>query len=256
MNKLDNFPKIYCASLIECENRRKNIQSQFLNYGIQEINFLLSERQVENDPNVIGKYKFVMDLGTIGATVSHLKMIKKWYDETDEPYAFFCEDDLSLETVQYWNFNWSDFISNLPENWDCAQLMCIGKNLNSIKLRRRYWDDWSVGAYFISSRYAKILIDSFIFDEKFSSEYPKEHYWAPLAENLIYYSPKSVTDQKILYNVYTFPLFVESIEFISTFHGKTLEEKYKEDHLESYIQVLKWWRTIGKNLTLKQLLTI
>ena len=42
MNKLDNFPKIYCASLIECENRRKNIQSQFLNYGIQEINFLLS----------------------------------------------------------------------------------------------------------------------------------------------------------------------------------------------------------------------
>ena len=77
-----------------------------------------------------------------------------------------------------------------------------------------------------------------------------------MAENLIYYSPKSVTDQKILYNVYTFPLFVESIEFISTFHGKTLEEKYKEDHLESYIQVLKWWRTIGKNLTLKQLLTI
>ena len=163
---------------------------------------------------------------------------------------------MSLETVQYWNFNWSDFISNLPENWDCAQLMCIGKNLNSIKLRRRYWDDWSVGAYFISRRYAKILIDSFIFDEKFSLEYPEEHYWAPLAENLIYYSPKSVTDQKILYNVYTFPLFVESIEFISTFHGKTLEEKYKEDHLESYIQVLKWWRTIGKNLTLKQLLTI
>ena len=254
MNKLDNFPKIYCASLIECDNRRKNIQSEFSNYGIREINFLLSERQVENDLNVIGKYKFVMDLGTIGATVSHLKMIKKWYDETDEPYAFFCEDDLSLETVQYWNFTWSDFVNNLPENWDCIQLMCIGKNLNSIKLRRRYWDDWSVGAYLISRKYAKILIDSFISGEKFSLEYPEEDYWAPLAENLIYYAPKSVSDQKILYDVYTLPLFIESIEFISTFHGRTLEEKYKEDHLESYIEVLKWWKNTGKNLTLKQLL--
>jgi GR25 family glycosyltransferase involved in LPS biosynthesis len=254
MNKLDNFPKIYCASLIECDNRRKNIQREFLNYEIQEINFLLSERQVENDPNVIGKYKFVMDLGTIGATVSHLKMIKKWYEETDEPYAFFCEDDLSLETVQYWNFTWNDFISSLPKNWDCVQLMCIGKNLNSIKLRRRCWDDWSVGAYLISRKYAKILIDSFVFGEKFSLEYPEDDYWAPLAENLIYYAPKSVADQKILYDVYTFPLFVESIEFISTFHGRTLEEKYKEDHLESYIEVLKWWKGIGKNLTSKQLL--
>jgi len=54
MNKLNNFPKIYCASLIECKDRRKNIQDEFLNYNIQEINFLLSERQVENDPSVIG----------------------------------------------------------------------------------------------------------------------------------------------------------------------------------------------------------
>lgn len=253
-NKLNNFPKIYCASLIESKDRRKNIQNEFSKYNIQCINFLLSKRQSEDDPNVIGKYKSVMDLGTIGATISHLKMIKKWYDETNESYAFFCEDDLSLETVQYWNFTWEDFMNCLPEDWDCVQLMCIGKNLNSIRLRKRYWDDWSVGAYLISRKYAKILIDSFISNEKFFLEYPEEDYWAPLAENLIYYSPKSVLGQKILYQIYTLPLFVESIEFISTFHGRSLEEKYKEDHLESYIEVLKWWKNIGKNLTLEQLL--
>lgn len=254
MNKLDNFPKIYCASLNECEDRRKNIQNEFLKYNISDINFLLSDRQTKNDPSVVGRYKFVIDLGTIGATVSHLKMIKKWYDETNEPYAFFCEDDLSLETVKYWNFTWTDFIKNIPKNWDCIQLMCIGKNLNEIRLRKRYWDDWSVGAYLVSRNYARILIDSFIIDERFSLEYPEEHYWAPLAENLIYYAPRSVIDQNILYDVYTFPLFVESIEFVSTFHGRTLEEKYKEDHLESYISVLKWWKNIGKNLTIEQLL--
>ena len=254
MNKLENFPTIYCASLIESENRRNNIIKEFLNYSIQNINFLLSERQLKDDPNIIGKYKDVMDLGTIGATVSHLTMIKKWYYETDEAYAFFCEDDLSLETVEYWNFSLENFLNNLPENWDCIQLMCIGKNLNKIHLRKRYWDDWSVGAYLISRKYAKILIDSFTCGDKFLLEYPEDHYWAPLAENLIYYSPKSVIDQKISYDVYTFPLFVESIEFISTFHGRSLEEKYKEDHLESYINILKWWKNTGKNLTLEQLL--
>jgi hypothetical protein len=254
MNKLENFPTIYCASLIESENRRNNIIKEFSNYSIQNINFLLSERQLKEDPNIIGKYKDVMDLGTIGATVSHLTMIKKWYYETDEAYAFFCEDDLSLETVEYWNFTWENFLNNLPENWDCIQLMCIGKNLNKIHLRKRYWDDWSVGAYLISRKYAKILIDSFTCGDKFLLEYPEDHYWAPLAENLIYYSPKSVIDQKISYDVYTFPLFVESIEFISTFHGRSLEEKYKEDHLESYINILKWWKTIGRNLNLNELL--
>ena len=86
MNKLKNFPTIYCASLIECENRRNNIIKQFSNYNIETINFLLSEKQLKDDPNIIGKYKDVMDLGTIGATVSHLTMIKKWYYETDEAY--------------------------------------------------------------------------------------------------------------------------------------------------------------------------
>jgi hypothetical protein len=254
MNKLDKFPKIYCASLFESEDRRKNFKNEFLKYNIKNINFLLSERQLENDPSVSGELTFLLNLGTIGAAVSHLKMVKKWYDETNEPYAFFCEDDLSLETVQYWNFNWSDFLIELPENWDCIQLMCIGKNLNPIELRRRYWDDWSVGAYLISRKYAKILIDSFISNQKFLLEYPEKDDWAPLAENLIYYSPRSVIDQNIVYNVYTFPLFVESIEFISTFHGKSLEEKYKDDHLESYIEVLKWWKNIGKDLNLKELL--
>ena len=36
MNKLNNFPKIYCASLIECKDRRKNIQDEFLNYNIAQ----------------------------------------------------------------------------------------------------------------------------------------------------------------------------------------------------------------------------
>jgi len=254
MNKLDKFPKIYCASLFESKDRRKNFKNQFLKYNIGDINFLLSERQLENDPSVSGELTFLLNLGTIGASVSHLKMVKKWYDETNEPYAFFCEDDLSLQTVQYWNFNWNNFLIELPDNWDCIQLMCIGKNLNSIKFRRRCWDDWSVGAYLISRKYAKILIDSFISNEKFLLQFPDQSNWAPLAENLIYYSPRSVVDQmhhEIVYNVYTFPLFVEDIKFNSTFDETTDQ---KEHHIESYHLMIEWWKNTGKNLTLKELL--
>ena len=121
-------------------------------------------------------------------------MIQNWYNKTDESYGFFCEDDLCLDTIQYWNFTWEEFIESLPENWDCVQLLCCGPNLDEIKFRKRHWDDFSVGAYIVSRKYAKVLIESFIGDDEFIFEYPDDELWAPLAENLIYFTPKSIVD--------------------------------------------------------------
>ena len=101
-----------------------------------------------------------MNPGTIGCAVSHLKAIKKWYDETDESYAFFCEDDLSLETVEYWNFTWEEFVESIPEDADCVQLLCLRESgsFSDFRFRRREWNDWSVTAYIITRDYAEKII--------------------------------------------------------------------------------------------------
>jgi GR25 family glycosyltransferase involved in LPS biosynthesis len=251
-NKLLNFPSVYCTTLEESIDRQDSIKKQFIDFDINTNQIIPSKRYQKSNDIIVGKHTHYLDKATLGCVCSHLRMIKKWYDETNEDYAFFCEDDLSFETVQYWNFSWKDFVDNLPKNWDCVQLICIGEHLNPIQFRKRYWDDWSVGAYILNRKYAKLLIDSFIDGNVFKLEFPQDHFWAPLAENLIYYAPETLIEfDNLKYNVYSFPLFVENIKFNSTFDEFP---EHKEHHVESYNSTIYWWKNTGKNLTLKQLL--
>ena len=69
-----------------------------------------------------GRYPDLMTPGEIGCTTSHLKAIKKFYEETDEPYAIMMEDDCDIDIAKYWTFTWKDVIAKLPYDWDVVQL--------------------------------------------------------------------------------------------------------------------------------------
>ena len=102
-------------------NGRNKLNKQFFSCGVEKL-LCDFKRFSESDDRLEGEQLHILDDGTKGCVVSHIKMIKKWYDETDEEYAFFCEDDLKLETVNHWNFSWTEFIQSLPEDAECVQL--------------------------------------------------------------------------------------------------------------------------------------
>ena len=263
--KLKNFPSVNFISIEESEDRRKVLYQQFEKYGITNITPHIYKRYRDEDHKII-EGPLVNHNGK-GPVTSHLKAIKEWYENTDEPYTFFCEDDFSFDTVKYWNFTWTEFIENLPEDWDSIQLMCASENSDNVRLRRRTWDDFSVGAYIVSRKFAKVLIDTFIKDGKFLLEFPGNLDWVPLAEHLIYYTPKSVIDsQDLQYNVFVLPLFVEEIKFTTTFFDRkskywgedtgVYKETHKGHHIDSYQKVLNWWKTIGKTLTIEEIMNL
>ena len=186
-NSLEGFPKAYFMTLEESVQRQENIKDQFLKYGLK-INPIISKRFSESNDNVQGKYLFQLNPGTAGCCVSHLKAIKKWYDETEDEYAFFCEDDLSLETIQYWDFTWKEFIKDLPNDWDVVQLVSIREDFGDFKIRERYWDDWSATAYILKRTYAKKLIDTYIKDDVYFLEVPNSEVM-PLIERSALVAP-------------------------------------------------------------------
>jgi len=94
MNKLDGFPSVYYITLEESTERQEYIQKQFAEYNITPIP-LKSKRYAEADDVIEGEHIDVIWPAARGVCASHLKAIKKWYNETEEPYAFFCEDDVS-----------------------------------------------------------------------------------------------------------------------------------------------------------------
>ena len=237
-SKLNNFPLINYISLEESENRRKNLHNHFEKYGITDKSFrpLISKRFDECDDVVFGSQVEVLDSGTKGCVVSHIKMIKKWYEETDEDYGFFCEDDLSLESVKYWDFTWEQFIERIPEDADCVQLYCIREQQKPIKFEDRWLTDWSVTAYILTRDYAKKIIDQYYVSE---NEYNLEIYdtqWYPMPENVIFYGHGKV---------YSVNLFLEDLNISTTFNG--FDSGIKENHLESYKYNIDWWKSNSKD---------
>ena len=231
--KLLDFPSVNYISLDESVDRRDSLRSQFFYSGVENFREVLSRRFKYCDDKVYGEQLHVLDDGTIGCVVSHIKMIKKWYEETSEEYGFFCEDDLSLETVQYWNFTWNDFIDSIPEDAECVQLCCIKTNYEEIKLRERSMYDWSVTAYILTRDYAKKIIDRYCDGDSYRLEIPGTNFY-PMPENVLFYN---------LGKVYAINLFVEDQTQQSTFYGQTeLENPNKEYHKETYDFVIDWWK--------------
>jgi FkbM family methyltransferase len=250
VDKMKNFPLVNYVSLEESKDRQLSLEDQFYEHGITNINSIISKRFSESNDIVTGKYLYQLNDGTKGCCVSHLKAIKWWYDNTVEEYGFFCEDDLSLETVQYWNFTWEQFIEKIPEDAECVQLLTIRGNFDTFELRERYWDDWGATAYIMCREYAKKIIDTYIKDNIYHLEIPNQEVM-PLIENILFSS---------IGKTYTIPLFVENNEFISTFENNDddVNKGQKTNHKVASDLVLNYWKNteqkdnkMSKSFTIK-----
>lgn len=231
--KLDGIPSVYYVSLEESQNRRDNLECNLEHYQVRPIG-IISKRFAECSDVITGKYADSLNEGTKGCVISHLSAIRDWYETTDEDYGFFCEDDLSLETVQYWDFTWNDFIEKVPEDAECVQLLTIRKDYDTFELRERCWDDWGATAYIVTREYAKKLIDTYIKEDSFNLELPNADVM-PLIENILFAS---------VGKTYTCPLFVEEIKFQSTFVGKDddVNDGQKNNHYVAHQKVLDYWK--------------
>jgi GR25 family glycosyltransferase involved in LPS biosynthesis len=244
-NKLKNFPEVNCISLNECLDRRNFLIKEFKKYNINKINFLISQRFAESNDKIEGVYANTLNEGTAGCCVSHLKMIKNWVENSNEEIGFFCEDDLSLETIQYWNFDWDDFIQDLPSDWECIQLLTVRNDNLSLKCRDRLWNDWGATAYLLKRQYAKKIIDTYVKADNFLLQLPEPNTnIQPLIENLLFTIGKT----------YSIPLFIENINFSSTFVKTDTDidaaTLHKNNHIIAAQKVLEMWKENYNSLSI------
>lgn len=278
-NKLKNFPTINFISVEDRPSRREQLLNKLeSDFGGLKTSPNIFKRYVPGDYKIKFPEKdWFMPLGDpiifgefgngfIGATTSHLESIKKWYENTDEEYGFFCEDDLSFGTVNYWNFSWEDFLNILPKDWECIQLTIIRCNnyINyantsricypECKIRERDICNFGCQAYLINRRRAEKMINSYYNGNEIIFEYNGDDYleriqlygienrWAyyPTIENIIYTNFENS-------KVYSFPLFVEDIS------QHTTVRNYNDDqNIDSYFSVMTWWKSVGHKLLIDQ----
>ncbi len=243
------MPSIYYISIEESVERRKNLETQFAQYGITNLNGLVYKKFGEYNFHIYGKYVDHLHHNSKGPVTSHLNAMKWWVENTDEEVCFIAEDDLYLGTVEYWNFTWKEFYKKLPKKWDVIQLSWIRPENLEPSFRKRVETDWGACAYLIKKDYAKKLVDTYIKPDGYHLEVP-DRTILPIIENIMF------TGMGIVYN---FPLFTEDVYNVaSTFIGTdpTIVDGQGDCHVTSHEYIVNWWKNKGKKLTIDEIMTM
>ena len=249
--KLENFPSVNYTSLYESVDRRDFMEGQMKYFGIKRVNRYLTEKFINlRDIEITGYYiDEILHLGTI---VSHLNLMRNWYNSCNEPYAIFCEDDISFESIHYWNFTWNEFIENLPSDWGCVQLMRMvspwsddANQQLQINLREgRWWGSHSL----MKREFVKGLLEKTCmgFNKYRLEVWQNNMVLQPIIENVLF-----LMDVGKVYNI---PFLIENARFNTTLDVKSSDSQ--QCQIWSHQAILNEWKTKGPALNIKDIMRI
>ena len=102
--KLKGLPRIYYINLDDQPERRVYMEAQFKYWEIENYTRISAYDGREDDLGDIlkGKYPDNMLSGEVGCTTSHLKLLKKFLEETDDSCLLVMEYDCDIGTVASW----------------------------------------------------------------------------------------------------------------------------------------------------------
>ena len=238
--KLKSLAPVYYINLDGQEERKIYMENQLKYWEVENYERISAYDGREDDLGDIlkGRYPENMTSGEIGCTTSHLKAIKQWLDTSDSSYAVIMEDDVSLDTVKYWDFSWSNFMSKVPYDWDVIQLAIICTGDLHVRLHKRFVNDFSTACYMISRHHAEKLVKHHVRGDKYKIDNGCKP--RAVADDLIYNSG----------NTYAIPLLLYRIQLGSSIHPEHVDLIHKASH----DGLLNYWQGQGCTTSLDSLM--
>jgi len=240
VHKLKGLPHIYWLNLDADTERRQYMEEQFAYWEIENHTRIAGYDAREDDASehLKGRIPDNVSQAEMGCCMSHLKAIKHFYENTDDPYALILEDDVVLDIAKHWNFTWNDFASRLPVDWDCIQLTTICTGDIHIKLHNYFINDFSAAAYLISRHHASKIIKTFFRGDKFKLDCGVK--------------PRATSEDCILGSgkTYTIPIFLYRLDLGSAIHPEHIEIFHKNSHNA----LLQYWQQNGADMQIEDLM--
>jgi GR25 family glycosyltransferase involved in LPS biosynthesis len=239
--KLNNLPSIYWLNLDSDTHRCQYMEGQFDYWEIKKHHRISGYDGRGDDVSsyLKGRMPDNMTQNEVGCVLSHLKAIKHFYEETDDPYVLILEDDVSFEPVKYWSFSWTDFVANLPYDWDCVQLTTICTGDIHVNLHIRFINDFSAAAYLITRHHAEKIVKNHIRGDKYKLDNGVKP--RAVSEDLIFESGKT----------YSVPIFLYRLDMGSAIHPEHIEIFHKNSH----DGLMNFWKTSGCDFKISQMMT-
>ena len=238
--KLKGMGPVLWINLDTETDRQEHMNSLFDYYEIENTRISAIDARGDNDATEFlhGRFPELITPGELGCTMSHLKAIKHFYYETDLDHIIICEDDIVFDTVEYWPFTWSGFMSSVPYDWDVLQCSITStKNLRA-NLHPRLINDFCAAFYIITRHHAEKLIKHHVKGDKYRLDQKIK--------------PRA-TSEEIIYNsgrTYSIPMFTYRYDFDSGIHQDHIEVFHKQN----VDGIMKFWKERPPELGTKELL--
>ena len=258
-NKLKGIPKIYYFNL-DCDvDRKKFMEDQFNNYGLDYERVSQSCYTSENFYDWVTKfedYEYLKDIVmreegfNIPANfLRHMEFMKKWLCDTSEEYLLVMEDDYDLSLIDYWHFDWNYLLNNLPFDWEAIKLN--DDNRFKIKFFLHPHGDFRCpfGAMLFKRSFVKKIVSLYYNNNGTIKSYDKRSLNMRFSSDIDKYSVDITLGN--INNVYIIPLFTTEASLC------TNKLTHSSIHVFGPIQRAchQWWRNERDCFTLEDFFT-
>jgi GR25 family glycosyltransferase involved in LPS biosynthesis len=227
LNKLEGLEPLYVINMKKSTDRKDYIQDHFKKYQIFNYSFVegIDGSQENLDELINNLNELNVSKNEISCGMSHLKAIKHWLDTSDSDYAIIMEDDVSLETSDFWSFTWKDFLNSVEKKYDILQLAITNNFTINPRLHLRESMDWCAAVYLIKRSFAEQLVKKYLVGEKYT-----------FSKSRVFSVPEGIVYTGSL--CYSIPLFTYTTEFESSLNPKHVATI----HTSSREQTLDYWK--------------
>jgi GR25 family glycosyltransferase involved in LPS biosynthesis len=198
---------IYYINLERALDRKINMENRYKNIKRIEA---YDGNNIKKYNDIILKDNYGESWNEIGCSLSHVKAIKKAYENNDKE-AIILEDDMSDEYKDKWELQIDEIVElSKNNNVESINLHCVNPKEISrmINIKAKFskwnWHKWSNGAYYINRNGMKKILDFYIRDNKIDFKNNKKivDYKAdsgallPLINSYVYTKPLFIHDNK------------------------------------------------------------
>ena len=244
--KLDNFPTVLWINLDRSLDRKAHMEKLLEENSIthHRISAVNGADQLELDSVCIRDGTFKNSTFEFALTCSYLKAMRYFVDHLpNEKRIIMFEDDTTFEFSEFISYDWSEFESNLPSDYETIQL-CINVGLGKqpdLHLKRKYPQNpngsltyrdevhWSSGATLITKTCAEKLLAKY-YRENGKFDLTRPNITSYIVSDAIIYQNKC----------YRIPLFtyldIESI----------IQNKPAKTHITSKNSQIKLWKAFSE----------
>jgi len=228
-NLINNIDYIFWINLDNSVDRKENMINILQNFKIPNIRISAIDGNLISDINKT--YYYCKDHPNqfpnfsnkeYAVLLSHLNTIEKFakMDNSQLKYeiALICEDDLSIDFINYWSIDLKTIIENAPLEWDIIMLGYFSLNLDRKGLYNKWSGEFSAISYLINYNGAKKLCKLKIQNDKNSDENKQndKELWLCNKDDLMV--SDSYIFSKLNTYVYKYPLFTFPENIDSTIH--------------------------------------